>query len=221
MDRPAATEQRGSIMISTTRSRLMASTLLAATAAFASPAFAQTTPTGAAQESATTNQLDDAPAADEVVVTGSRIARPNIEGNSPVSVVSKQDVELRAPSSAEQLLRDLPGSAAGIGTQVNNGQGGTATFNLRGLGSNRNLVLLNSRRVTSSTLGQHGRSQHHPDRADRARRSVHRRRIERLRCRRGFGRGELHHPQGLLGFRTQLRCTASPTRVTAAASAPI
>jgi iron complex outermembrane recepter protein len=124
--------------------------LLASTAAFgvlisAAPAWSQTAP----QESA--------PATDEaeqdVVVTGSRINRPDLQQASPVSVLSEAELSLRQPQSIEQVLRQLPGTSAGIGTQVNNGQGGVSTFNLRGLGSNRNLVLLNNRRIVPSTLG--------------------------------------------------------------------
>jgi len=87
------------------------------------------------------------------VVTGSRIASPNLVLSSPVSVVSAEELSFRQPQSVEQVLRQLPGTSPGVGNQVNNGQGGVASFNLRGLGSNRNLVLLNSRRVVPSTLG--------------------------------------------------------------------
>ena len=89
---------------------------------------------------------------DAIIVTGSRIANPNLEQSSPVSVIGAEEIALQAPTSAEQLLRDLPGTSAGINTSVNNGTNGTASFNLRGLGTNRNLVLLNSRRVVPSTL---------------------------------------------------------------------
>jgi len=94
------------------------------------------------------------PTADEggIVVTGSRIARNDLEQASPVSVVTAEDIAVAQPVSIELLLRDLPGSAPGIGEQVNNGTNGTASFNLRGLGANRNLVLLNGRRTVPSTL---------------------------------------------------------------------
>jgi outer membrane receptor protein involved in Fe transport len=89
---------------------------------------------------------------DTIIVTGSRIARPDLEQSSPVSVISAQELGRQAPVSVEEVLRLLPGTVPGIGAQVNNGNAGVATFNLRGLGSNRNLVLLNQRRVVPSTL---------------------------------------------------------------------
>lgn len=127
--------------------RLLVSTTMTVATAIAAPAWAQTAP---APEQA------PAPAeasGDEVIVTGSRISRPDLQQSSPVSVISAAEIQLRQPTSIEQVLRQLPGSAAGIGQQVNNGQGGVASFNLRGLGTNRNLVLLNNRRVVPSTLG--------------------------------------------------------------------
>jgi outer membrane receptor protein involved in Fe transport len=107
------------------------------------PAFAQQT----------TAAADDAAAEETIVVTGSRIAGLNIEQANPVVAIGAEELTRQAPSSIEQVLRDLPGSSPGIGQQVNNGNGGVATFNLRGLGSNRNLVLMNNRRVVPSTLG--------------------------------------------------------------------
>lgn len=130
-------------MKSTFRTKLLATTLLIGATAFASPAFAQSDP--AAQE--------DAESSEAIVVTGSRILSPNLKQSSPVAVVTAEELTFRQPQSVEQVLRQLPGTSAGIGSQVNNGQGGVATFNLRGLGANRNLVLLNSRRVVPSTLG--------------------------------------------------------------------
>jgi iron complex outermembrane recepter protein len=106
-------------------------------ALLSTPAFAQEAP-----------EAEDAEAAEElIVVTGSRIARTNLELSSPVNVIGSEEIQFRQPTSIEDVLRQLPGSVPGIGSAVNNGSNGTATFNLRGLGSNRNLVLINSRRV--------------------------------------------------------------------------
>ena len=128
------------------RQVLLASTI-AAGALIATPAFAQAAPADAAPQAEPAGQGED------VIVTGSRISNPNLVQSSPVSVISAAEIQLRQPTSIEQVLRQLPGTSAGIGTNVNNGQGGLSTFNLRGLGSNRNLVLLNNRRVVPSTLG--------------------------------------------------------------------
>ncbi|HMQ19761.1 MAG TPA: TonB-dependent receptor [Sphingopyxis sp.] len=84
----------------------------------------------------------------DIVVTGTRIANPNLEQSAPVSVVGAEEISYIQPTSAEDFIRDLPGAVPSIGPQTNNGSDGSARANLRGLGSNRNLVLLNSRRVT-------------------------------------------------------------------------
>ena len=98
----------------------------------------------------------DSPAPPEaIVVTGSRISNPNLELASPVSVVSSDDLELAQTNVAEEFLRELPSAVPSIGSAVNNGNGGASFVNLRGVGSNRNLVLLDGRRFTpADTTGR-------------------------------------------------------------------
>jgi iron complex outermembrane recepter protein len=123
---------------------LLASTAFAGAAGLAAtPVFAQSAQPVEAQP-----DIIESPTTGAIVVTGSRIARPNLEQSSPVSVVDAQEISLSQPVSAEEFLRDLPGTTPSIGPAVNNGSDGSARVNLRGLGSNRNLVLLNERRVT-------------------------------------------------------------------------
>lgn len=138
------------------KSSLLATTMIAGIA-FATPAIAQSS---AVPVEAEPDLVEDAPTVDEavagergaIVVTGSRISRPNLEQSSPVSVISAEEISLVQPQSAEEFLRDLPGSTPGQNAQVNNGNTGIATLNLRNLGTNRNLVLLNERRVVPSDL---------------------------------------------------------------------
>src|SRR5690606_14601269 len=125
-------------MQSTLRQRLLASTLLIGAVGFATPAWSQTEAPAASQ----------APSPEEaIVVTGSRLARPNLEGASPVTVVNSQDVKLQGTTRAEDLINSLPQVFAGQGGNYANGASGTATLNLRGLGSERTLVLVNGRRL--------------------------------------------------------------------------
>lgn len=84
---------------------------------------------------------------DAVVVTGTRISNPNLVSASQVLAVDDDEMQLRQVVSAEELIRGLPGVTPSIGPGVNNGQNGAQTVNLRGLGSNRNVVLLDSRRI--------------------------------------------------------------------------
>ena len=88
---------------------------------------------------------------EEVVVTGSRIARADIEGVAPVTVYTSVDIDRSGATSIGQLLREMPSVSGGAQTtQVNNGGGGTMQISLRGLGAVRTLVLMNGRRVTAS-----------------------------------------------------------------------
>lgn len=114
-------------------------------AMLSTPAFAQD------------QDVQDADAADEavIVVTGSRISNPNLELSSPVGVVTSEELELRQTNTAEQFLRELPSAIPSVGSAVNNGNGGSSFVNLRGIGSVRNLVLLDGRRfVPADTTGR-------------------------------------------------------------------
>ncbi|MCW6529475.1 MULTISPECIES: TonB-dependent receptor plug domain-containing protein [Sphingomonas] len=100
-----------------------------------------------AQEAPQTPEKTAAADTAEVVVTGSRIVRPDLASSSPVSVISAKDIQLRQPATAEELLRDMPALRPNIGPGVNNGGDGSATLELRGIGANRTLVLLDGRRL--------------------------------------------------------------------------
>ncbi|HWI89431.1 MAG TPA: TonB-dependent receptor plug domain-containing protein, partial [Sphingomicrobium sp.] len=82
----------------------------------------------------------------EIVITGTRIPQPNLTSSSPVTVLSAQEVKLQGTTRTEDLINSLPQSFAAQGSDVSNGATGTATVNLRGLGSSRTLVLINGRR---------------------------------------------------------------------------
>jgi iron complex outermembrane recepter protein len=84
---------------------------------------------------------------EQIVVTGSRIAQPNLEGISPVTTVSAEDIKIEGASRVEDLLNRLPQVFAGQAATLSNGADGTATVDLRGLGAQRTLVLLNGRRM--------------------------------------------------------------------------
>lgn len=100
------------------------------------PVYAQDTGAGEAAEDAGT-----------IVVTGSRLASPNLESTSPVTVVSAEEIANTGTTRVEDLVNSLPQVFAGQGSNYANGASGAATLNLRGLGSERNLVLVNGRRL--------------------------------------------------------------------------
>lgn len=83
----------------------------------------------------------------KVEVTGSRIPSAALEGTSPVTVLSAKEIKTDGVRNVESLLNNLPQVFADQGGNVVNGSSGTATVNLRGLGADRTLVLVNGRRM--------------------------------------------------------------------------
>ena len=140
-------------MLNVYRARLLASTLFAGTALLAQPALGQVTTTAAppGAQTAEAAVADEAPGAD-VVVTGTLIRNPNLISTSPVSVTSSDEIDLKQSTTAEQLIRDIPGVSPNVGASVNNGNAGASFVDLRGLGSNRNIVLLDGTRITPADL---------------------------------------------------------------------
>jgi len=88
---------------------------------------------------------------EQIVVTGSRIPQPNIEGTSPVSVIGAQEVRLQGVTQVEDLINNLPQAFADQGGNISNGASGTATVNLRNLGADRTLVLVNGKRMPAGS----------------------------------------------------------------------
>ena len=83
----------------------------------------------------------------EVVVTGSRISAPNLESISPVTAITAEEIKTTGVTRIEDLVNSLPQVVADQSSGISMGNNGTATFNLRGLGSQRTLVLVNGRRL--------------------------------------------------------------------------
>jgi iron complex outermembrane recepter protein len=84
----------------------------------------------------------------EVIVTGTRITVPGTVSSSPITSISAADIQQQQQPEIEKILRILPITAAADGQNANNGTEGAATVNLRGLGPQRNLVLIDGKRLT-------------------------------------------------------------------------
>ncbi len=87
---------------------------------------------------------------DAIVVTGSRIARPQIEQAVPVGVITADSIENVGQTNLLDALQDLPISGQSEGrtaSNFNNSGNGESLANLRNLGSARTLVLINGRRT--------------------------------------------------------------------------
>ncbi len=99
-----------------------------------------------AQAQATAQAAD---ALNEIVVTGTRVRRVDAETASPVLTVDAAMIERSGVATIGDLLQKIPAIAgAASNPQVNNGGGtGESNIELRGLGAQRTLVLLNGRRV--------------------------------------------------------------------------
>ena len=147
------------------RQRLMASTLLVGGLALPTQVFAQATPPEPPvnQTAPVTTQPDlnagtadpgssgqttgaIVPAPQDIIITGSRIPRPDLTSSSPLAVVKNEEFKLSGANNVESVINSLPQVAPSFTAFSNNPGGGVALLNLRGLGTNRNLVLVNGRR---------------------------------------------------------------------------
>ncbi|MEG2805173.1 TonB-dependent receptor [Stenotrophomonas sp.] len=93
-----------------------------------------------------------------VKITGSRIPRASVEGPSPVTVITRQQIEAQGYRSAFEALSALTENTGNVqGEDFGNTFTPAAnTINLRGLGPNRTLVLVNGRRQSDYPLAYEG-----------------------------------------------------------------
>lgn len=90
----------------------------------------------------------------EVVVTGSRLSTRAIDANAPVTTLDRRDIERGGAASIGAVLQRLPvNTGSPPDTNVNDGGDGSIRVDLRGLGPQRTLVLLNGRRFPNGGIG--------------------------------------------------------------------
>ncbi|MHB1206166.1 MAG: TonB-dependent receptor domain-containing protein [Rhodospirillaceae bacterium] len=111
--------------------------------------------TGAQAQSAPASQTAQAPAIEEVVVTGSRIVRDGYEAPTPVTVVGAEQLEQAAKPNVFDAIASMPAFAGNTNitsanSNISMGTGGSSTLNLRRMGVNRTLVLLDGRRFPNT-----------------------------------------------------------------------
>tara|TARA_B100000700_G_scaffold118174_1_gene132897 strand:- start:1161 stop:1553 length:393 start_codon:yes stop_codon:yes gene_type:complete len=100
------------------------------------------------QQESTADDQQAEKVAERIQVTGSRIPQSsNVVSSSPISQVTSEEFEFSGNVRTEDLVNDLPQVFPGQTSTDSNGATGTATISLRGLGSNRTLVLMNGRRL--------------------------------------------------------------------------
>jgi len=90
---------------------------------------------------------------EEIVITGSRIKRENLETASPVTALPAEEFQYQGTSSVESVLNRMPQFTADSNENGSNGSDGTARVNLRNLGSSRVLVLVDGQRMLPTEMG--------------------------------------------------------------------
>ena len=109
------------------------------------------------------NQVPQEEAIEEIFVTGSLIRRSSFEGPSPVQQITTEDIELQGAAAIIDVVKNL---AINSGSQFNQynvqfgtGAGAQSQFNLRGLGLNATLTLIDGRRMAPSAVTGNGGQQ--------------------------------------------------------------
>ena len=104
--------------------------------------------TAVAQEA---QQEEEAAKVERIEVTGSRIKRTDLEGALPVTVIDREMIDMSGQLSVSDLLRGTTFNSTGsFRPQSGSSAQGTASINLRGLGADRTLVLVDGRRLPKS-----------------------------------------------------------------------
>lgn len=139
-------------------SALRSAALLAAAALPVAPAFGQADVSAANTSGA--DQADEsaqARAETTIVVSGTRIKQPNLEANVPITSVTPEQLTSTGQVAIGDVLNELP-SLRSTFTQANsqrnnNGTTGLNLLDLRGLGTDRTLILQNGRRLPPAVIG--------------------------------------------------------------------
>src|SRR5690606_23819120 len=128
---------------------------LAISLALAVPAAAQDTGSSPDQPAAGQPSTEQPDAGQPIVVTGSRIARSGFTAPTPVTVLGDEQIARQGVSNIAQVLNEIPafrGQSTPATTAIFVSNLGASTADLRGLGGNRTLVLIDGRRVVASTV---------------------------------------------------------------------
>ena len=135
-----------------------------AAVAIAGPAAAQVGPNeeepaaDAAVAAPADTEVTEAEDRQDIVVTGTRVVRDGYQAPTPLTVLSREDIENTSPSNnIADFVNQLPslaGSTRPSNSRLNlsSGQAGINALNLRNLGEVRTLVLLDGRRSVASTI---------------------------------------------------------------------
>jgi outer membrane receptor protein involved in Fe transport len=120
-----------------------------ALALLARPALAQSSASSTAEQAPTTVEA--------ITVSGSRVVRDGYQAPTPTTVVGVEQLQAQAAPNVADAINMLPEFSGGTTTHASGGGGsnpskGTSQLNLRGLGANRTLVLMDGMRVPPAAL---------------------------------------------------------------------
>ncbi|MGL4449033.1 MAG: TonB-dependent receptor plug domain-containing protein [Shewanella sp.] len=87
---------------------------------------------------------------ERIEVTGSRIKRTDMEASNPILTMSRDEIEASGMVSIGDILQSIPAAGSALNTAFNNGGDGSTNMDLRNLGAQRLLVLVNGKRWISS-----------------------------------------------------------------------
>ena len=123
-------------------------------------AFAIIAPGVMAQDATTTTDEEESATLDTVEVVGSRIKRAEIEGPSPVTVITAEQIEAEGFTTVYDALGTLTQTTGTIQNELfqNGFTPNAQVLNLRGLGPGRTLILINGRRAADYPLPYNGQS---------------------------------------------------------------
>ncbi|EIW89162.1 TonB-dependent receptor [Alishewanella agri BL06] len=106
---------------------------------------------GAAVAQEAQQEEEESAKVERIEVTGSRIKRTDLEGALPVTVIDREMIDMSGQLSVSDLLRGTTFNSTGsFRPQSGSSAQGTASINLRGLGADRTLVLVDGRRLPKS-----------------------------------------------------------------------
>ncbi len=105
-------------------------------------------------------QATTSPGLQRVEITGSAIKRVDAETALPITVLKVEELRQQGYTTVEDVMNTISGNQTLLGTSAAVGgiTGGAAFANLRGLGANKTLILLNGRRIANQAIGGAGDS---------------------------------------------------------------
>ena len=129
--------------------RCQLTTAIAATFLISGMAFAQDN-TGSTEDKQTETSGQEQQNLDKIEVIGSRIKRAEVEGPSPVTIITSDQLEKEGFLSVAETLSTITQNSGSVQNELNSAGGFTpngSPVDLRGLGPGRTLLLINGRRA--------------------------------------------------------------------------